>query len=245
MSNVDPIDLFFGAMEKLGPGGKEHTLRVLEMLPKKQFKTIIDAGCGTGLQTITLASELQTPVHAIDIHQPFLDSLKERAKAAGVNQFIETHCIDIKDVSAVFSNIDLLWSEGAAYNIGFNNALEIWAHAITTGGIVVVSELAWLTSNIPEVVKVFFSVAYPEMQHTDQNIRVAENSGYKVLNTYTLPNSAWEENYYDILEEKALKFSSHPETAVREFADYTLEEIQIFRRSANSYGYVFYVLQRG
>jgi len=35
----------------------------------------------------------------------------------------------MKDIPGVFQNIDLLWLEGAAYNIGFSNALTTWASA--------------------------------------------------------------------------------------------------------------------
>jgi hypothetical protein len=36
----------------------------------------------------------------------------------------------------------------------------------------------------------------------------------------------------------------HPDTAVRNFAAETIKEIEIFRLSEDSYGYVFYILQR-
>jgi hypothetical protein len=52
MNTYNPIELLFGGMAKLGPGGNEHTLHVLRLLPKQQFRIIVDAGCGTGRQTL-------------------------------------------------------------------------------------------------------------------------------------------------------------------------------------------------
>src|SRR5918997_6242100 len=138
MNAYNPIDLLFGGMEKLGPGGNVHTLNVLRLLPKRRFQLVVDAGCGTGRQTLVLAKELGTPVHAVDSYEPFLNDLTRRAKAAGIERLIRTHCMDMKDIPGVFQHIDLLWSEGAAYNIGFSNALSIWASAIDKSGFAVV-----------------------------------------------------------------------------------------------------------
>lgn len=152
--------------------------------------------------------------------------------------------MDMKDIPGMFPHIDLLWSEGAAYNIGFSNALTTWASAINPGAFAVVSELAWLSLQIPDPVRAFFLSCYPDMQTVQQNIAAAENAGYKVLNTYTLPREAWVEGYYDILEPRAKALVDHPDPAVRDFAIETLKEIDTFRGSEDSYGYVFYVLQR-
>ena len=143
-----------------------------------------------------------------------------------------------------FSKIDLLWTEGAAYNIGFANALATWAKAIRPNGFAVVSELCWLREKVPDPVREFFRSGYPEMQSVEQNLATAEESGYELFNTYTLPNETWVKDYYDVLEARAKSLVNHSDITVRNFAVETLEEIETFRISEDSYGYVFYVLQR-
>jgi trans-aconitate methyltransferase len=244
MDALNPVDLLFGGMEKLGPGGDIHTVHVLRLLPRSQFQVIVDAGCGTGRQTMVLAKELGTLVHALDSYEPFLNDLTRRAAEAKIGGFVQTHCMDMKDIPGVFPNVDLLWSEGAAYNIGFANALTTWAPVISPGGFVVVSELAWLHERAPDPVKEFFRSGYPDMQHFTQNITVAENAGYNVLATYTLPEEAWVEGYYDVLEPRVKALVDDSDDSVRDLARETLQEIEIFRTSEASYGYVFYVLQR-
>lgn len=244
MNAYNPIDLLFGGMEKLGPGGNVHTLNVLRLLPKRRFQLVVDAGCGAGRQTMALAKELGTPVHAVDSYEPFLNDLTRRAKAAGIERLIQTHCMDMKDIPDVFQQVGLLWSEGAAYNIGFPNALAVWLSAIEKGGFAVVSELSWLRDQVPDAVREYFSSGYPAMQSIQENLAAAENAGYRVLTTYTLPNEAWVEGYYDILEPRAKALADHPDSSVRDFALETVREIEIFKASEDSYGYVFYVLQR-
>jgi SAM-dependent methyltransferase len=244
MRTPNPIDLLFAGMDKLSPGDDSLSLYVLRSLPEHRFEVVVDAGCGAGRQTLVLANELNTPIHAVDSYQPFLDRLRQRAEERKVTQLVRTHCMDMKDVPNVFPTVDLLWAEGAAYNIGFANALATWAKAIRPDGFAVVSELCWLRDKIPEAVREFFRSGYPEMQSVEQNIATAEEAGYKLFNTYTLPKEAWVKDYYDVLEPRAKSLVSHSDVAVRDFAVETLKEIEAFKIAEESYGYVFYVLQR-
>ncbi len=243
MPDIDPIDFLFADMAKLGPGADADTLHVLGLLPERQFPIVVDAGCGTGRQTLALARALGTEIQAIDSHAPFLDQLAHRARAAGVSSLVHTHHMDMADIPTVFADIDLLWAEGAAYNIGFANALATWAGAIRRGGYAVISELAWLHDG-PEQVRAYFRSAYPDMQETHRNMELAVSAGYSVIATHTLPSAAWQEDYYDILYPRALALAGHPDPAVAELAAETIKEIDTFRTSQSSYGYVFYVLRR-
>ena len=231
-------------MKKQGPGDDFYTIKALHLLPTQQFSLVVDARCGTGRQTFVLAKELSTLVHAIDTHQPFLNDLTRRAQEAGIDRLIQTHCIDMKDIPATFPQIDLLWSEGAAYSIGFSNALNSWAPAINTGGFLVVSEMAWLHKKVPNVVKEFFQSVYPDMHTIKQICEIAETAGYQVLETFILPKETWVKDYYDILEPRAKNLLDHPDSSVRDFAADIIKEIKIFHCSEESYGYAFFILQR-
>ena len=244
MNTPNPVDLLFADMDKLSPGDDSLSLYVLRSLPEHRFHVVVDAGCGAGRQTFVLADELKTSIHAVDSYQPFLERLSERANEKGLAQMVRMHCMDMKDIPGVFPRIDLLWAEGAAYNIGFTNALSTWAKAIRPRGFAVVSELCWLRDKIPDAVKKFFESGYPEMQSVEQNIQTAEEAGFELFNTYTLPKEAWVKDYYDVLEPRAKSLASHSDFAVRDFAVETLKEIETFKISEDSYGYVFYLLQR-
>jgi trans-aconitate methyltransferase len=242
--DADLIQLFFGGMHKLGPGSDDDTRQVLHSLPRRSFSQVVDAGCGSGRQSLVLASELNTLIHAVDSHAPFLHLLQEKATEAGIENLIQTHCMDMADIPKRFQNIDLLWSEAAAYSIGFGHALHAWRDAIAPEGFLVISELCWLRDDAPARVRAFFEREYPDMQSRDHNLRSIRNSGYHLLSTHTLPRTAWSEGYYEILEPRARGLLKHPEAPVREFAAQTLEEIEVFDCSADSYGYMFYALEK-
>ena len=67
-------------------------------LPGGDFRVIVDAGCGSGRQTLALGRALGTAVHAVDSHQPFLDDLVRRAEDEQVRELVQTHCMDMKDI---------------------------------------------------------------------------------------------------------------------------------------------------
>jgi cyclopropane fatty-acyl-phospholipid synthase-like methyltransferase len=244
MESNDPIELLFGGMDKLGPGSDADTLQVLRVLPQGARSVVVDAGCGAGRQTLTLARELGGVIHAVDVYQPFLTRLERRAKELGLADRIKTHCLDIAELPRVFPRVDLLWSEGAAYNIGFANALQTWATAVVPQGFAVVSELCWLRPQPPRAAQEFFAAGYPDMKSVAEITAVAEQAGYRVLSTHLVPPAAWTEGYYDVLGPRATKLFDHADASVRDFARETIREIEVFHESEGSYGYVFFILQR-
>lgn len=245
MTTHDPIALLFGGMAKLGPGDDAETLAVLRSLPRRPAGLVVDAGCGAGRQTLVLARELGVPVHALDTHGPFLRDLDRRAADAGLGELVRTHLLDMAEIPRIYRDIDLLWSEGAAYNIGFPAALAAWAPALAPGGFLVVSELAWLTDDPPAEAREFFRTGYPDMRTADENRAAAEAAGYEVLAIRTLPRRAWVDGYYDVLAPRAAALQNHPDPAVRAFAADTAREIEVFERAGRGYGYVIFALRRG
>ena len=244
MSHTDPLTLLFGGMDKLAPGDDTLTLLMLRSVPRQDFQVVVDAGCGSGRQTLALVRSLRTRVHAVDSRQAFLDDLTRRADREGLGDLVQPHCMNMQDIPRRFPRIDLLWSEGAAYSIGFANALTTWAGSIPVGGFAVVSELCWLDKPAPPAVSEFFQSGYPDMKTVPAIHRLVETAGYRTLITHTLPATAWVEGYYDLLGPRAHTLLSHEDPAAREAASDIVKEIQIFEQAEGSYGYVFFALER-
>jgi len=243
MSQYDPIAIMYGGLEKLGPGDDDTTRLMLDSLRQTNFNQVVDVGCGSGRQTLVLAAELDCVIHALDNFAPFLDELEKKALAAGLAERVRTYCLDMADLAGTFENIDLLWAEGSAYNLGFASALQSWAPAMSPGGFVVASELSWLHDRATQRVTAFWEAVYPGMGTIEENSRTAVDAGYRVLETHTLPLQSWMDGYYDILGPRAKSLLEHEDETVRALAAENLEEIEIFHLAANSYGYVFYLLQ--
>ena len=134
-------------------------------------------------------------------------------------------------------SLDLLWSEGAAYNIGFANALRLWRPLLAPNGIAVLSECTWLSDDRPADVAAFWHAAYPVMGTITENIERAEHAGYNVLDTHTLPAEAWDDYYAPIFQAVEAGNAAHLDPA---FTAELAQERAIWRASRGSYGYVFY-----
>lgn len=78
------------------------------------------------------------------------------------------------------ANLDLLWSEGAAYSLTFAGALQCWRPFVKTGGIAVILELSWFDDVCPVEAGDFLGKAYPEMSSVADNSKTASSRGYKV-----------------------------------------------------------------
>ena len=151
--------------------------------------------------------------------------------------------MDIATIPGQFDAIDLLWCEGAAYNIGFENAIKTWKPALMNEGLLVVSELCWLNESRPPLAARFFERAYPPMKSLDQNRQLIEQAEFQILETHILPDSAWIEGYYDVLGPRAERLSRHEDESVRAMANETSQEIEVFQTKEGSYGYVFFSLK--
>jgi len=244
MTEDEAIDRMFLDTPQLGPGSDAQTRKVLSLLRRTDFSTVLDVGCGSGRQTRVLAAELDAVIDAVELRQPFLDELKERATQAGVAERIRPHQLDMAALATRFSNVDLLWSEGAAYSIGFANALETWHDVMAHGGLLALSELTWLSAEPPEIARAFFEEGYPDMRDIAGNIEHCERAGYRVLTTHELPAECWGAGFYDVLGPRARELAQDADPVLSAYAASMLEEIDVFERAEGSFGYVFYVLER-
>ena len=108
--------------ERQGPGSEEETLKALEFmnLPSDRNLKIADIGCGSGGQTITLSQNLNGEITAVDLFPEFLDELNEKSEKLGLKEEIVTLEKSMDDLPFNSEELDVIWAEGAIYNIGFN-----------------------------------------------------------------------------------------------------------------------------
>src|SRR5205085_3212302 len=133
---------FFKGVLRKGPGSEKSTLKALVMLDGLPIKPeIVDFGCGAGAASIALAKCVQGSVTAVDMHEPFLRELETIAAREGVRDRITTVHADMSDPPFADASFDLIWSEGAIYNVGFQEGLKRWRRLLRAGGFVAVTEL--------------------------------------------------------------------------------------------------------
>jgi serine/threonine-protein kinase HipA len=80
------------------------------------------------------------------------------------------------------------------------------------------------------------------MKDIQGNLHPLQGAGFDIVETFPLPASAWWDDYYRNTEKKAaLLRSRHPDDPdVDRVCTAEEEEINIWRRFSDQYGYVFY-----
>ncbi len=234
-------------LPRQGPGCAEATRRAFKMLPVAAGRPdILDIGCGSGAQTIELALCSGGRVTAVDIHEPFLRALQTAAQEAWLEDRIQTRVMPMEQLDFPNGTFDLLWSEGAVCNMGFENGLRAWRRLLRPGGCAAVTELTWITPYPPEEPRNFWNSAYPAMGQIGENLDRARLAGYEPLDTFTLPESAWWDEYYTPQLAKLAKLErrSPKDSVLAGLIAGIRAEIDLYRRHSAAYGYVFYLLRR-
>lgn len=240
----DAIFRLFEGLPRQGPGSDACTREALRRPgPLPPTPRVLDLGCGSGRAALVLAETLRTKVIAVDNHQPFLDRLRETAHERGLETLIETRCADMAAPGVPAGSVDLLWSEGAIYQLGFERGLRLWRPLLAPDGRAAVSECSWLVAQPPDEAAAFFAKAYPGMAGIEQNVARANAAGFAVIDRFTLPPEAWWDEYYAPLEERMARLAPAADADLATVIEETRREIELYRSCGDSYGYVFYLLR--
>jgi serine/threonine-protein kinase HipA len=229
-----------------GPGTDASTLEALRRLPPlPAAPRVLDLGCGPGAQTLVLARALGTRILAVDGHQPFLDQLTSRAAAAGLGHLIEARCADFGALDEPAGSVDLIWSEGAIFCLGFAAGIEAWRPLLRAGGLMVLTEMAWLVPEPAPEIREYMAAEYPPLTSIAANLDLARAAGMEVLDHFTLPPEAWWTYYEPIAARLAeLRPQAAGNPALEAVLDVNATEIEMYRRHGASYGYECFLLRR-
>ena len=237
------IELHRG-LERQGPGDTDYSDYIILQIPELPTNPrIADIGCGAGAGTLFLAEKFRSKVRAVDFSREFLDELINRAKQRGLEHLVETIECDMGSLDWKPETIDLLWSEGAAYNLTFEGALKAWRPLMAANGIAVISEMNYFTSEVPEPVRVYMQNGYPTIGTESENSDFVNSSGFEILGIHRLPSKAWWDNYYGPLRENMNSFKHSEDSIMQSVIKETEEEMKLFEEHEKHYGYSFYIMK--
>ncbi len=236
----------FSDLPRQGPGSAISTLKAAKLISRIfDHPKILDIGCGTGTQTIELIKYFAGTVYAIDNNQPYLDVLSAEASRLGFEDNLVCLNADMLQPGFVTGKFDLIWAEGSIYIVGFEKGLDAFKILLKPKGYIAVTELSWIKSNPPEELSKFWEQEYPAINNIQSNLKIIESLGYKLIDHFILPDSAWMDDYYIPLEERLvfLREKYRMDEKAQEMFDYVQKEIDVFHKYSEYYGYVFYVMQ--
>ncbi len=240
------IEIQYG-LERQGPGDNDSTILALSCLKNLPEEiTILDIGCGPGMQTITLAKNINAKITALDFYETFLNQLTENIKNENLEDKISTLHKSMFEMDFPDESFDVIWSEGAIYIYGFEKALKDWNRFIKPNGYMVCSHISWFKKNPPQEIIDYWKSMYEDIQQIEINLATAKECGYEIVNYFNLPDESWWNDYYSPLFERLPEFKSkysNNKIALK-VIDEIESEIEMFKKYSEYYGYVFYILKK-
>jgi len=230
------------------PGGEAETRQAMMLagLDKSRPLKIADIGCGTGASTIQLAKELNAEITAVDFLPEFLEVLQARAEEDGVTDKITTLCCSMDALPFADEEFDVIWSEGAIYNMGFEAGVSAWRRFLKPGGKLIVSEITWLTAERPPELQSYWDAEYPEIDVASAKIGILERYGYTPEGYFYLPASCWIDNYYRPIQNgfDAFLERNGGSEQTREIIEHEKVEIALYEKYQDYYSYGVYIAKK-
>ena len=235
---------YFSNVERQGPGSPEITLKALSFIDNlAENSRIADIGCGTGGQTMVLGQNTQGEIIGVELCSDFIKQFNENAQHKNLQDRVKGIVGNMENLPFHEEEFDLIWSEGAIYNIGFEKGLNEWRKFLKNGGYIAVSEASWFTDERPAEIQKFWENAYPEIDTISNKVAQMQKAGYIPVATFILPETCWTDNFYTPLipvrEVFLKKYAGNK--AVEDFIALERYETDLYYKYKAYYGYVFYV----
>jgi ubiquinone/menaquinone biosynthesis C-methylase UbiE len=239
---------FFSNMERQGPGSPDVTLKALSFIDNLTDKSLIaDIGCGTGGQTMTLTKHVEGKITALDLFPDFINIFNRNATQLGVQNRVKG-IVDSMTEELPFEkdSLDLIWCEGAIYNIGFERGLNEWRKYLKTGGYIAVSESSWFTDKRPAEINKFWIDVYPEIDTIPNQVTKIHKAGYLPVATFIFPETCWTEHYFvpNVKAQKNFLNKYAGNKIAEEFIASEQYEAELYRKYKEFYGYTFFIAKK-
>jgi SAM-dependent methyltransferase len=241
-------DVFFDVHTNLpreGPGNRDCTMRALSLAGQlPEAPSVLDVACGPGLQTVHLAELLpDATITAVDLNQAMTDQARRKIESVQMSDRIRVETGDMAALTYPDAAFDLIWCEGAAYNIGVERAIRNWKRMLKPAGKVALTDAVWLRRNPPADLAKFWQV-YPDMSDAESRRQMVRDCGYLLRGDFILPEAAWWDDYYQPMKLRLQMLAAGYEndSDAMSVIDECNAEIAFYERYAEYYGYMFLVM---
>ncbi len=235
---------YFSLIERQGPGSPEMTLKALSFIDNLNNESqIADLGCGTGGQTMTLALHTTGEVLGLDLFPGFIDLFNKNATDNNLQHRVKGVVGSMDELPFEPESLDLIWSEGAIYNVGFERGVNEWRNYLKKGGYIAVTDASWFTDERPAEINDFWNDAYPEIDTIPVKMGQLQKAGYIPVAAFCLPENCWTTHFYEPqVTAQELFLKKYPDnTTAHELIANERREAELYKKYKAYYGYVFYI----
>ncbi|CAM3826147.1 MerR family transcriptional regulator [Vibrio aquimaris] len=232
----------FETLERWGPGSTQDSLKALTLISPESISQVLEIGFGKGLSTILLAENSTAHITAVDNEPMAIEHLHQRIQSLNLAQRISPVCASMTELPFKEKSFDAIWAESCVYIMGMENALKQWKPLLKDKGMLMVSDLVWLTDTPDEDAMKFWLADYPDISSIPERLKLFKQQGYEVVEHFSLDVEAWK-NYWLPLQQRmeGLKPSMPDSQAIADIE----KEISIYEQSAaKDFTYQYFVLRK-
>jgi SAM-dependent methyltransferase len=203
----------------------KYTRKAFQVLPPIERPRILDIGCGTGVCTLELIRLSGGSVVAVDIDKKALDKLVRVAENEGLSNRVTPIQGSMLDMDFAPGSFDIIWSEGAIANMGFERGLRLWRQFLVDGG---------------------YLVVHDELSNVEKKVESVREAGFDVRSRFELPPSVWWCEYYAPLKRHLdmMRSTGPLSEKVAAAAEAAEREIAEFNPHSDRYGSFFIIMQK-
>lgn len=222
-----------------GPGEEADALWALEVAGTPEDARILDAACGPGADTVTLAeARPEAQLLAVEITPHFVEEARARVKRFGSRITVKEQ--SYLDLDGTF---DLIWCAGAVYFHGIGTVLTAWSPHLAPGGAVAFSEPSWMIEPPSNAARAFWGGEYEPKRVGDLEAEI-HRAGWGILDQRWIVDEPWAAYYgpmsarLDMLEEQG----ADPE--LQEAIAAARDEIAKWQAAREEIAYRLFVVRR-
>ncbi len=220
-----------------GPGSDEDVEWACALAEVAPEAVICDAGSGPGGDIAALLS--CAPIgRVVAVDKYFGDAADRRYASDPRVRGVKADFADLNQLAE--APFDMIWSAGALYFLGLENALASMARALKPNGVLAFSEPCRLV-NDPSPEAVAFFEGYP-MRTGTEIAEFARQAGYDVLGQRAVSDAGWEA-YYQPMEARIKTLRPKADNALSEILDLCAKEAADWRTYKSEVGYMLTVLR--
>ncbi len=215
-----------------GPGLPEHVHWALARMPKPA--RVLDAACGPGADTQTLADALpEARIDAVEMQASFVAEAQARL---GTRARVWEG-----DMFAADGPYDLIWCAGAVYFVGVTEALTRWRKALAPGGHIAFSEALKPDADAPQAAHDFWA-DYSQIADLQGHKAQIATAGYRLIDHTVVQGAAWEAYYTPQQARIDQLRAQDPSDDLRAVLDEGQREIDLWRAARDHVVYNLYLV---
>ena len=183
---------------------------------------------------------------AVDNHAPWISRLEQTVRARGLDGRVKPTQGDLGRLEFPPESFDLIWSEGALYNVGIEHALRHCRPFLARGGSLSFTDAVWRKEHPPAEVKASFEFDYPTMGRTQDVLATIARCELELVGHFTLPDNAWWTDFYTPMEARiaALREPHRGDAEALEVLAQLAREPELHRQYSDFYAYEHFVARR-